>query len=107
MSGSAKERFEKIRDQYDKVDKQFCEFRLSPLAREHKEVLGDFIHETRRLAGNVGRCLRKGTLPKHGEPSKYWKHYNTLLTNMGIMELISALGSACGPDGIKEDNRRP
>ena len=98
MSGSAKERFEEVRDRYDKVDKQFVEFHLSPLGREHKEVLGDFIHETRGRAANVGRALLAGELPQSGKPDKKWGAYNDLLTHVGIMELILSLASDCGPD---------
>lgn len=98
MSGSAKERFEEVRDRYDKVDKQFDEFHLSPLVREYKEVLGDFIHETRGLACKVGRALLKGELPKSGKPDTKWGSYNDLLTHVGIMELILSLASGCGPD---------
>lgn len=92
MSGSAKERFEKTRALYDGVYDRFVEFQLSPLAREHFECLGDFIHETNGLAQKLGRALLSvETLPSRGELNILWSHEHNLQAHIGVMELILEL----------------
>ena len=93
MSGSAKERFEEIRDRYDGIYDQIVAFHNSLPPGEHRECMGDFIHETSGMAGKVGRALLRGEMPEH-RPSYY-----NLRAHAGVMELILALASACVPDG--------
>ena len=89
---TTKERFEKIGAQYDAIYDRFVEFHLSPLGREHKGCLGDFIHETNGLAGKLGRALLNvETLPSRGERNILWSHEHNLLSHMGVMELILKL----------------
>lgn len=98
MSNSPKELYEELKDRYDAIYERFEKFHNSPLALEHKETLADFIHDTAGLAQRVGRALLKGELPEGKRPSPLWHNYNALLTATGIMELILALASDCGPD---------
>jgi len=91
MDKTPREMFKALATRYDEVEKRFFEFRRSPIGREHKETVDDFIHEGRRLAGKVGYSLLKGKLPVDKRPDMLWATYNHLLTSIGLMELILEL----------------
>lgn len=88
---NAKKLFEETRDRYDEVEKKFAIFRFSPQGIKHEETLNSFIHESRRVASNVGFCLLKGTVPNYGVSSIRWVDYNNLVCAIGMMELILEL----------------